>query len=627
MKFSVILPVYKVEKYLCECVDSILGQTYTDFEVILVDDGSPDSCPQICEEYARKDDRVKVLHKENGGQASARNAGLDIAKGEYICFVDSDDYWIDNSVLERLAEKTVSVPDIIHFKFVEWFENSGKIQPCRFDYQVRQTGRSLAEVYCDLIDKDAYYNSAWSKAIRRSLLVDHDIRFEEGIVGEDNEWYYHVVMAAQDLILINEPLYVYRRRCGSTTTSATEKNLRDQLHVLDKWEKLLAGSTDDIRSQVVWGSLAKQYCSAIILYAGLQDVEHYYSKLKKKSYLLKYSRNKRVVIFRWGLRLLGLRGFIATLRLYRGKAKINRVPRILISDRRKCPTLDGAVSVSMKSIRTYEGNKEVEALICSRDVAQVAQHMNIPNLKVIQLFSAGFDHIEPKLLKEKGVHLCNAANVYNVGMAEFVVYAMLMHAKRYHHSIKNRHLRLLRNYHYITELAGKTVGILGAGNIGGQIAKRLEAFDMHVLGYDLKTDDRPHFEKVYNQEDLADFLGQCDYIVNCMPLFPSTEGMLCKAWFDLMKKTVTIVNVGRKKLINDRDLIAFLKKNKDATAVLDMFEKVPNPFTNPYRRLSNVLVLPGVTAISQEINQKLAALISENMKRLKSGEPLINQIV
>lgn len=300
---------------------------------------------------------------------------------------------------------------------------------------------------------------------------------------------------------------------------------------------------------------------------------------------------------------------------------------ILLSDKRKCPQLSEAVLVDEKSIMQYDGNADVEALVCSRAVAQVCQHLHLPNLKVIQLFSAGFDGIDPKLLQRKGVHLCNAANVYNVGMAEFVVYAMLMRAKRYNHSIKNRWLRPLRNYRYITELAGKTVGILGAGNIGGQIAKRLEAFDMHVLGYDLKTDKRPHFEKVYNQDNLAEFLGQCDYIVNCMPLFPSTEGMLCKAWFDQMKKNVTIVNVGRKKLINDHDLISFLKENKDATAVLDMFEKVPNPFTNPYRRLSNVLVLPGVTAISQEINQKLATLITENMRRLRSGEPFINQIV
>lgn len=300
---------------------------------------------------------------------------------------------------------------------------------------------------------------------------------------------------------------------------------------------------------------------------------------------------------------------------------------ILISDRRKCPQLSEAELVDEKSIASYDGNSEVEALICSRAVAQVCQHLNLPNLKVIQLFSAGFDGIDPNLLQSKGVHLCNAANVYNVGMAEFVVYAMLMHAKRYHRSLKNHTLRPLRNYHYITELAGKTVGILGAGNIGTQIAKRLEAFDMHVWGYDLKTDDRPHFERMFNEDKLKDFLGGCDYIVNCMPLFPSTEGMLCKKWFDGMKPTVTIVNVGRKKLINDKDFLSFLRANKNATAILDMFEKVPNPITNPYRRLSNVLVLPGVTAISQEINEKLATLIAENMRRLKAEEPLLNQIV
>lgn len=300
---------------------------------------------------------------------------------------------------------------------------------------------------------------------------------------------------------------------------------------------------------------------------------------------------------------------------------------ILCSDKRKCPQLSDLQIVNADTINHYEGNNDVEALICSRDVALVAQHMNIPNLKVIQLFSAGFDNIDPKLLQSKGIHLCNAANVYNTGMAEFVVYAMLMRAKRYHKSLKNHWLRPFRNYHYITELAGKTVGILGAGNIGGQIAKRLEAFEMHVLGYDIKTDDRPHFEKIYNAEGLTELLGRCDYIVNCMPLIKSTEGMLNKEWFEKMKPDVTIVNVGRKKIINDNDFIAFLKKHKEATAILDMFERIPNPITNPYRRLSNVLVLPGVTAISQEIDEKLSDLITENMRRLKSGEPLLNQIV
>lgn len=300
---------------------------------------------------------------------------------------------------------------------------------------------------------------------------------------------------------------------------------------------------------------------------------------------------------------------------------------ILCSDLRKCPQLEGLQVVDSHTIKQFDGNTDVEALICSRDVAQACQHLNLPNLKLIQLFSAGFDNIDPHLLQAKGVHLCNAANVYNVGMSEFVVYAMLMHAKRYNHSIKNRKLRLMRNYHFISELSGKTVGILGAGNIGQQIAKRLEAFDMHVWGYDLNTEDRPYFEKIFNSEVLNEFLEGCDYIVNCMPLFKSTEGMLCKKWFDMMKDNVTIVNVGRKKIINDTDFLCFLKSHKDATAILDMFEKIPNPITNPYRRLSNVLVLPGVTAISLEINEKLENLIIENITRMKNGVPFLNQIV
>lgn len=300
---------------------------------------------------------------------------------------------------------------------------------------------------------------------------------------------------------------------------------------------------------------------------------------------------------------------------------------VLTSDIRKCPEIENYAVVSAKTIAQYAGRQDVEALVCSRDVAQVCQHLDIPGLKLIQLFSAGFDNIDVLLLKSKGIRLCNAANVYNTGMAEFVVYAMLMRAKRYHKSLKNHTLRPFRNYHYLSELAGKTVGILGAGNIGSQIGKRLDAFDMHVLGFDIKTDDKPYFEKIYDAASLSEFLGRCDYIVNCMPLFKSTEGMLNNTWFTKMKEDVTIVNVGRKKIINDTDFLTFLKTHKDATAILDMFERIPNPITNPYRRLSNVLVLPGVTAISKEIDIKLRNLIQQNLERLNAGEPLLNQIV
>lgn len=315
MKFSVILPVYKVENYLCPCIDSILNQTYKDFEIILVDDGSPDKCPEICDNYARKYPRVKVIHKSNAGQADARNVGLDAAQGDYICYIDSDDFLANDGVLQLLAEKTESKPDIVHYKFKEWFELDGHIADCRFDYNVPTEGRTLAEIYCDLVDKDAYYNSAWSKIIRRKLLTENNIRFEKGIVGEDNEWYYHVVMVANSLMLVDEALYVYRRRQGSTTTTTTRKNLLDQLYVLEKWEKILKDKSNDDRTRVVRGSLAKQYCSALIIYAGLTGVSDLYPRLKEKDYLLNYSKTKRVEIFRKTKKIVGLRGLILGLKL------------------------------------------------------------------------------------------------------------------------------------------------------------------------------------------------------------------------------------------------------------------------------------------------------------------------
>lgn len=106
VKFSVIVPIYNVEKYLRKCIDSILKQTYRNFELILVDDGSPDECPNICDEYAKNDKRIKVIHKENEGLVAARNTGIKEAVGDYICYVDGDD-WISEVLLETVLEKAI----------------------------------------------------------------------------------------------------------------------------------------------------------------------------------------------------------------------------------------------------------------------------------------------------------------------------------------------------------------------------------------------------------------------------------------------------------------------------------------------------------------------------------------
>ena len=124
MIYSVIVPIYKVEKYLEKCITSILNQSFTDFELILVDDGSPDSCPQICDNFALKDSRIRVIHKKNGGLVSARNIGIQAAKGDYICYVDGDD-WIHKDMLSEIYKDSIQKysPDMIIFGIVKLFAN------------------------------------------------------------------------------------------------------------------------------------------------------------------------------------------------------------------------------------------------------------------------------------------------------------------------------------------------------------------------------------------------------------------------------------------------------------------------------------------------------------------------
>ena len=117
MFFSVIVPVYNVEKYLSECVDSILSQTFTNFELILVNDGSKDGSGAICDAYAQKDGRVKVIHKENGGQSSARNCGVEVATGKYAIFIDSDDFFVTNTFFAELKDKLDDDTDVVVFRY------------------------------------------------------------------------------------------------------------------------------------------------------------------------------------------------------------------------------------------------------------------------------------------------------------------------------------------------------------------------------------------------------------------------------------------------------------------------------------------------------------------------------
>ena len=268
---------------------------------------------------------------------------------------------------------------------------------------------------------------------------------------------------------------------------------------------------------------------------------------------------------------------------------------------------------------------EIQSIVCSRGFVKSVLNEKLPSLRFIQLLSAGYEGVDLEECTKRNIVVSNAANVYSVGMAEFVVLCILRSAKRYNASINNSHVRLQRNYKFITELAGKSVVVLGVGGIGSEVAKRLQAFDMSVYGFARKTKEKPCFDViVHSKEELKELLKQSDYVVSTLPDNIDTTAFVNRELLGCMKNHVTIVNVGRRKVFNEDDLFSFLKGHKQATAFLDMFERLPNPITNRFRRLRNVCVLPGVTAISQEIDTRLYNLVENNLNRIANNERPIN---
>lgn len=218
-KISIIVPVYKVEKYLHKCVDSILKQTFKDFELILVDDGSPDRCGEICDEYARKDNRVRVIHKENGGVSDARNVGIDIAKGEYIGFVDSDDY-IELDMYEFLYDYLIkSGSDISICGIACHIRKNGvdKLirEPSSADSRGVLTGK---QAFSEVLKSKLFSVNPVNKLFKAELFSDD--RFPKGKISEDAFLIPKIILKAKKVVYDNEFKYYYVRRNGSITTAA-----------------------------------------------------------------------------------------------------------------------------------------------------------------------------------------------------------------------------------------------------------------------------------------------------------------------------------------------------------------------------------------------------------------------
>ncbi len=231
MKLSIIVPIYNAEKYLTKCVDSILAQTLTDFELILVNDGSTDDSPSICDEYAKKDPRIKVIHKENGGQADARNVGLDIAKGEYIGFVDSDDY-IEPVMYEELYNLAISQnADITDSNYRYTYED-GSTNDRTPNHYNSSTYKGSDNIKNYGISRYQISDILCTKIFRRSLF--DNIRFPKGKVYEDSYIMLDIVSKCNIFTATSNIYYNYFQRTGSTVHSGFSAKEFDRLDVYFK---------------------------------------------------------------------------------------------------------------------------------------------------------------------------------------------------------------------------------------------------------------------------------------------------------------------------------------------------------------------------------------------------------
>lgn len=210
---SVIIPVYKVEKYLRRCLDSVTGQTYENLEIVLIDDGSPDNCGSICDEYALKDNRIKVIHKGNTGLSDSRNEGIEASHGEYVLFVDSDDYIHPKMIEELYTNACEKNADVVVCDYVKVNEDEERVwmnQKLPVEAITITDDNRLKYM---LGDTKIIFTVAWNKLFRRTVLGD--IRFPFGKVHEDEFWTYKILHRAQAVVYLKETLYYYVQRDSS----------------------------------------------------------------------------------------------------------------------------------------------------------------------------------------------------------------------------------------------------------------------------------------------------------------------------------------------------------------------------------------------------------------------------
>lgn len=319
MLFSIIIPAYNVEKYILQCLTSIEQQTFQDYEAIIVNDGSTDRTGELIDQFATDHNKFRVIHQKNSGSAIARNTGTENAIGNYIVYIDSDDYYSTNLFLDKLSYKCDGNTDIIWYGYKKYYEDSG-----RFGRDVsgfaQMSGKTSEKVILELLNADLYDGCAWGKAVKNSLLRQNHIEFVPGMISEDSDWFLQVASKAKIHDCINEAFVVYRQRENSISHAPKMKSLTDNIYLLETWPERFdkIGMSRELK-KVFMAVLARYYSNLLILYTLFPDelTKEYNGSVKRLSYLLKYSVTRRSKIIRIVYGIFGMNTTVTLLKLYK----------------------------------------------------------------------------------------------------------------------------------------------------------------------------------------------------------------------------------------------------------------------------------------------------------------------
>lgn len=313
MKISIIIPIYNSERYINKCISSVVTQTYKKIEIILVDDGSTDASGIICEEWKKKDSRVIVMHQKNGGSSCARNAGMQLSTGDYIAFLDSDDYWYSNLVLEKIVNRLkITSPDVLSFNYVKLVNTKFK-KPYfnNVDDMPHDSNEIQSRNY--IFKKNLWVSSAWNKIVKSKIIKSNDLYFLEGITSEDIDWNLRLALYSKKFDYFNEIVVVYLQRNNSISNSIT---LEKELCLFNNIKRCLK-LVENKKISCYFEYIAYQYGTLLYGVSKLEDTcdkKELILQLKNYRYLLNYSKNKKIILLRIINKLLGFDMIIKLLK-------------------------------------------------------------------------------------------------------------------------------------------------------------------------------------------------------------------------------------------------------------------------------------------------------------------------